>query len=288
MSVKKRHRAWGKLPIEIVQDIINLYKLENSTRKISELLNVPYTTVSNTLKKHNITLRPPTRRYTLNENYFDLIDSSDKAYFLGLLYADGNVSNTQDGYRVKIGLQERDSYILEKFARYCNFNGPILFRKKVTERHQNQKLLQIYSKSFYNGACKHGLHDNKTMTLKFPEIDHQYLNHFIRGYFDGDGCVFIKKYKDQTSTSIHFLGTYNMCLSIKTHLTKILNLRSNTKILPKKSIFKYTINDRKDLLKVIKFLYNGMNDCYLTRKLEKCNEVENYINNYYKVHPNRY
>ena len=286
--VIKKHRSWGKLPIEIVNNIITLYNSGNSTKNVSELLKVPYSTIIDTLKKHNIILRKRIRKYTLNENYFDIINSEDKAYFLGLLYADGNVVKNKDGYRISIGLQERDSYILDKFAHYCNFNGPILFVKKATERHQNQKLLQIYSKDLYSGARTQGLHDNKTFTLKFPTIDTQYIKHFIRGYFDGDGCVFIKKYKNQTSTSVQFLGTYDMCHSIKDILSKTLNLRSNTKILSKKTIFKYTVNDRKDLLKIFKFLYENIGDCYFTRKLEKFKDVEAYIINYYKLYPNRY
>jgi hypothetical protein len=276
------------LGIESVKSIISLYEEGRTTKEISTQLDIPVPTVISNLKRYRVALRPPRRRYTLNEEYFNDINSIDKAYFLGLLYADGNISKTKDGYRVKIGLQERDSYILERLSFYCEFNGPILFRKGASKNHQNQKLLQIYSKGFYENARKQGLHDNKTFTLKPPSLEPYYIKHFIRGYFDGDGCAFIKTYKSQTSTSISFLGTYSICSFIKNYLQDTLQLRSNTKILTKKSIFKYTINDRKDILKIKNFLYTDMEDCYLTRKLEKLQEMETYIINYYEKHPNRY
>jgi hypothetical protein len=288
MSVKRK-RLWGKLPGDIVDNIIVLHKTGKTRKEISKILDIPYSTVLSLLKRRGIDANIKHRNYTLNEDYFENIDSIDKAYFLGLLYADGNVSKVGGcGYRVKIGLQERDSYILERFANYCNFNGPILFRKKATDNHQNQKLLQIYSKKFYENACKQGLHDSKTFTLTFPKLDDIYMSHFIRGYFDGDGCVFIKQYKNQMSTSIQFLGTLDMCKGIKEYLTSILELRSDTKIQSKKSIFKYTINDRKDLLKVINYLYLNKKDCFLDRKLDKSKDVESYITQYYTNHPNRY
>jgi hypothetical protein len=55
-----------------------------------------------------------------------------------------------------------------------------------------------------------------------------------------------------------------------------------------KSIFKYTIHDRKDLLKIISYLYKDCRDCALLRKLEKSKEVESYISCYYDRYPNRY
>jgi hypothetical protein len=287
MAIRKK-RSCGKVGDHQIKNIIKLYLEGNTTKEVSTMVDLSYTTVIKCLNDNNIKKRPRIRNYTLSENYFSSIDTIDKAYFLGFLYADGNVSKTKDGYRVKMGLQERDSYILERFSNYCNFNGPILFRKGATDKHQNQKLLQIYSKTFYENACKQGLHDAKTFTLTFPKLNPDLISHFIRGYFDGDGNVFIKKYENQTSTSIHFLGTYEICQSIKDHLTTTLNLRSNTKILKKKSIFKYTISDRKDLLKVKDYLYNNSKDCFLSRKLEKFEEVVEYIENYYHLHPNRY
>lgn len=285
---KKRFRSCGKLSTDVTEKMILLYKEGNNYREISKILNINYGTVSAYFNRKGYISHPPKRKYSLNEYYFQSIDSIDKAYFLGFLYADGNVSKTKDGYRVKMGLQERDSYILEKFARYCNYDGPILFRKQKTVNHQHQKLIQIYSKIFYENACKHGLHDNKTFTLKFPTLDKKYYSHFLRGYLDGDGSVFMKQYKDHMATTIHFLGTYDVCNGIKKLLKEELNLRSDTKIVKKKLIFKYTITDRQDLLKVFDYLYSNMNDCYLSRKFEKFQEIKNYIEKYYEKFPGRY
>lgn len=67
------------------------------------------------------------RKYTLDEHYFDIIDTQDKAYYLGLLFSDG--CNNICRYAVRIGLQERDKEILEKFSYDIKTNRPLRFIK---------------------------------------------------------------------------------------------------------------------------------------------------------------
>lgn len=93
-------------------EIINLYNSGLSSLKVSKIINYSKRTVLNVLKRNNIKARKNIRnkKYYFNENYFEDINSSDKAYFLGLLTADGNVSKA-----VNISLQKPDEYILEIF-----------------------------------------------------------------------------------------------------------------------------------------------------------------------------
>lgn len=53
------------------------------------------------------------RKYSLNESYFEKIDSEEKAYFLGFLFSDGSVSK----YSLNLSLAEVDKEILEKKSR---------------------------------------------------------------------------------------------------------------------------------------------------------------------------
>lgn len=87
------------------------------------------------------------KKYTFNKNYFEKIDSEDKAYFLGLLYADGcnSTSATQNHASIVLNLQEGDKEILEKFMKYINSNKPLLYRPKQ-ENHNPQYRFVINSK----------------------------------------------------------------------------------------------------------------------------------------------
>lgn len=54
--------------------------------------------------------------------------------------------------------------------------------------------MRIGSKKVFHDLLKLGLTPRKSLTIKFPnDIPNKYFGHFIRGYFDGDGCVTIKR-----------------------------------------------------------------------------------------------
>ncbi len=117
-----------------------------------------------------------------NDDYFEKIDTEDKAYFLGLLFADGNVYLKR--YRVQITLANEDAYILTKFAECINYSG-----KLYSDRGLYSKLI-LPSKKMCEDLILLGCTANKSLTLKFPDkVPSELLHHFIRGYFDGDGHI---------------------------------------------------------------------------------------------------
>lgn len=105
-------------------------------------------------------------KYNVNESYFEKIDTPDKAYFLGLMYADGNVSNRA----ITISLQEKDLNILEKFKNYTQFTGKLQLVILNNPNHSNHIKLQIYSRKLVRDISKLGCIPNKTYSLKYPNI----------------------------------------------------------------------------------------------------------------------
>lgn len=121
-----------------------------------------------------------------NDDYFETIDTEDKAYFLGLLFADGNVYTAR--HRVQITLANEDAYILKAFANCIQYTG-----KMYIDRGKYSKLI-LPSKKMCADLTKLGCTPNKSLTLQFPtEIPENLIHHFIRGCFDGDGHVSRKK-----------------------------------------------------------------------------------------------
>lgn len=135
-----------------------------------------------------------------NDTYFHVINSPNKAYFLGLIYADGwIIHNKKVGtYEFGLQLQDQDKYILEKLNQ--EFGGvhdiirtppkeKIIKGVKTTSKEQNT--LRVYSKQLVDDLISLNIVSNKTKSSLYPVIPDEYFLDFLRGYIDGDGCYYI-------------------------------------------------------------------------------------------------
>jgi hypothetical protein len=138
------------------------------------------------------------KTYSINESFFEKINSGDKAYFLGILYADGY--NGEKNGQVELSLQKKDKEILEKLTKVIGSNKPLTFIKgkkhwKTGNLEQNSYRLYIKNMKMSRDLCNLGMRQKKSFTLTFPDesiLPKEYLWDFIRGYFDGDGSICIK------------------------------------------------------------------------------------------------
>lgn len=120
-----------------------------SSRKICKLFNCSKTVIERILKENNVEMRDDShkwRQYTLNENYFDVIDTPNKAYLIGLLWADGYNCVKKD--EIKLALQARDRDILDKMNIELDSNRPLKLdnRSAKNSNHQDVYRLSIYNK----------------------------------------------------------------------------------------------------------------------------------------------
>lgn len=115
------------------------------------------------------------------------------AYVLGYLYADGSLDDSpyMRGKYIQLTSVDRDSIVrvkkwLESEHKITTARSPFSGGKTIF-------VLRIGSHKIYDDLFKLGLYPNKSLTVKFPKIPKKYLGHFIRGYFDGDGCIFFER-----------------------------------------------------------------------------------------------
>jgi len=200
--------------------------------------------------------------YNYNLKFFDEINE-ESSYFIGLLFADGSIS---DKGKITLNLSKKDIEIIEVFKQKLNTNKPIFSVKKT-----NSLSFSFQNKMISEQLKNFGLIPNKSLILKFSDkIPNKYLKDYIRGYFDGDGCVSITKNKHTSSLRVHFVGTYEMLEGIQNVLIKELNI-TKTKInqLTKgKNTFQFEIRRKNDIILFRDFIY--YNNCIcLTRKKEK-------------------
>jgi len=100
-------------------------------------------------------------------------------------------------------------------------------------------------------------------------MDRKLINHFIRGYFDGDGSIRMYKQSrsDTTSASIELSGGYNFLFEMNIFLSKYANIK-NTKIHKHNltdKIFRLRYHSKQDIIKFYNFLYTEAN-IYINRK----------------------
>ncbi len=115
------------------------------------------------------------------------------AYVLGYIYADGTLINADYMRGKYITITSVDQGSMERLKRYLDSEHVIFNRKITREKGKTQYGLKIGSHKIYNDLVKLGLYPNKSLTISFPAVPQKYLTDFVRGYFDGDGCIYFEK-----------------------------------------------------------------------------------------------
>jgi len=220
-----------------------------------------------------------TRKYFLNEEYFKEINTYDKAYFLGLFYSDGN--NYSPTGTASIGLQEEDGYILELLSKYIsNFQIPIKLQKRDIGK--NQRYIKICSRVLSTDLYRQGVVDRKSLILKFPtekQVPKYLMHHFIRGYFDGDGCISLytkKDYNRNPDAYFTLSGSNDFLKGCQKVFEEELSIKAG-KLIKNKNIYNLTHGGNAICLKIRDFLYKDCEDLFLTRKKEKFDMVNIFI-----------
>ncbi len=133
---------------------------------------------------------------SINENFFKEW-TSEMAYVLGFFIADGNMSRNKRG-SCYIEFHITDKEILEKMRTALKSSHKISERKKIYG-HKKVYRLQIGSKLLFENLMSLGVFPRKSKKIRLPSIPDGLFNHFLRGYFDGDGCVYFGRRKDRNN-----------------------------------------------------------------------------------------
>ena len=201
-----------------------------------------------------------------NHSFFKEISTEIQAYLLGFFAGDGHIEKRKDydSYCLKVSLNKKDRYILELFNKYIGNN-----QYNISELKSGLLSISITSKSIGEDLYNLGYDNRKTYTSKkIPSIPKELIRHFIRGYFDADGCI--SKY------TISF-ASYNkeLLLNIIQVLPRIsrfkLNFRTTDNICGfkcKASGWTLEISEKNYLPFIYRYLYKDTN-YFLQRKKER-------------------
>lgn len=193
-----------RMSVETKTKILEYYNSGIGSHRIGKMIGYSKKAVLNFLQKNVIMRHESYRKYKFkNENYFDIIDTPEKAYYMGFLWADGcnfrKDVNGKNAYHIVMNLQERDGDILRRLCKeiyetddILRLTDPNTTNHKHPQKRQKQYNLRITSKHISDTLLNYGMEPRKSFTLTVPknvEFDENLWRAFIRGYYDGDGGI---------------------------------------------------------------------------------------------------
>lgn len=268
-------KPYNKLNESDFELIINTYfDKDNKDKNFKEMAcicGVSERSFSRVLKENNINTRLKNRYIIANEGYFEVIDTSDKAYFLGLLFADGYVGINDE---VILSLKNVDNTkevmqtLLDNIG--CTNDIKEIIPKTGFETTNTFLKLQFSNTKINNDLRKHGMSEYKSNSRKcIPKdvVDNKLERDFIRGLYDGDGSFFIKnKHMPTPQLSVIFMSNESLLLEIKNFIENKLSL-NNVKIRKTKSeeVSELRYGGNKQCKRISDYLYENTS-LYLSHK----------------------
>lgn len=275
-----RNKMADKHVVLYLKDAINYY-LNNdvSLQYVANKFKICRPTISNMLKDMGYNIVNKQNLLRIDENIFDNIDTEEKAYWLGFIFADGCIYTNQKrnkiSYRFYIGLKESDYEHLIKFNTFMKSSYNKVHIKQTNYENKRCCFWQVNNKHLFNVLNSYGCTKRKSLTLKFPNInifsDQSLIKHFIRGYFDGDGCLsFQKTFKGKFKPRLSVLGTEDVIKWFLYYTNTIATIYPHGNDSTKDAKFNV-----ENSWKLLHYLYDDAT-IYLNRKYQR---YLNFINN---------
>lgn len=261
--------------------IVNMYESGNSSIAIAKHYQCSVNSIKRFLNKNNVQLRSNkinSKKNFCDEKYFETIDTDEKAYWLGFIFADGYVSKIESP-KLGISLSNKDRDHLVKFKEAISFTGEIKdyivtsgYKPGVT-----YSRIIMTSEKIVDDLFRYNLIEKKSLILDRPQnLDPAFYFSFIRGYFDGDGCITTgTPTKNAKHYSINITGTENLLLFIKEQI-ELNNIAVINKFYQRKKespALNIKFGGNKQVLKFFHYAYDDAT-VYLERKYKIFAEVQ--------------
>lgn len=247
--------------------------IENDLLKtISQKYNIPHEELVKELHAISQTTTKKSK-FTCDHLFFSR-DNELSFYWAGFIAADGCVFNKESSKQLIISLAIKDKFHLENFKNQINFDGNItgsITKHSLTNEKWNDSIkrtIRITSFQIFEDLKRFNVVNNKTKTYTFPEWlqTHPLVNHYMRGYNDGDGSF----YKGRNRIGFELRGTKEFLETYRIVLEKEGNLNSKVNVTTPDSTSKLKYSGKKILPKIVDFLYKDAT-IYFQRKYDIAN-----------------
>ena len=191
------------------------------------------------------------------------------AYVLGFFAADGNIVRSRRGtYFLSLEICDKD--IIYKIRKLMSSNHKISLRPKKESNHKIRYRIQIGSKEMCEDLHKLGLISTKTYNIRLPKVPQEFFSHFVRGYFDGDGHVWVGKiHKDRRTSHIAIQSVFTSCskkfMVLLTEQLTSHGINGHMQASCEKTYFRLYYSIRSSLA-LYELMYKDCENLYLSRK----------------------
>ncbi len=267
---------------ELKNEIIDYYlDYPKTISSVAEKFGLSNPTIIKILKDVPKHRKAVIKNPELREDYFGVIDEERKAYFLGLIVSDGNVfvddkhPEKRRQASISITLDLADEYLLEIFKNEVKTNTVIAKDGRGCGQ------IALRSDKMASDLEKHGVTTRKSFNTRMPEnIPTEFLRHFVRGVFDGDGSILAKKHGTRFIHSLSFCGTHRLMSDIAEKLSDLGLLSFTPKVYDYKGrqLSELKIQRKDDIVSVCDWMYEGATVC-MTRKKEKFDFLKEFYGN---------
>jgi hypothetical protein len=255
-----------------IDGIIDLYRDGVSAKNLGIKFNIGKKKVQAWAQKEGI-LRDKNSSHRLHffdEHIFDQIDTEEKAYWLGFLYADAY--NCEEYGSFSLRLKSNDIDHIKKFCKFLSYDPKLITTRTTHDEERktehNNSGVCINSVYFCEKLTNLGCMQAKSFKIQYPDwLDKKLDFHFIRGVFDGDGCI--KKNEKSLEHRWNIVGTIELCAIINKkfrlyNLPLTINYISETG----NNTYEVIVSGNLKVHKVCELLYNNAT-IYLDRKFER-------------------
>ena len=260
---------------EQIEDILNKYQNNWTQKKIADFYKVSRSVIKRILQSEKVIIRERTTKYKDRQDIFEIIDTPEKAYWLGFLAADGCNYWREANASVIINIHQKDIEHLKKFQNFCQTNAEI--KTYIgNEGYSNQTSMckiTLNSKKISQDLINKGIVPNKSLILKPPIIEKQFYKPFILGYFDGDGSI--SKASQYNNYSLSIQGTIEILTWICDVLHWDTKLEKRHPDLPTNSYYIRCGGTNKPY-QILKQLYDSC-DVHLDRKFNIYKALETVV-----------
>ena len=222
----------------------------------------------------------------IRHDIFSKIETELQAYLLGFYAADGNINEKRKTFRIHLQKQDSELVYLYKDIISPDARTFTVDEHKTTGRNGKEITahesfgVDITSAKICNDLVKLGIGYNKSYSdLHIPEMSEELIRHFIRGYFDGDGCITVWLSQEK-GKSDRVRGKFDICSKSASILNEFIkffathDIKINLNYLKRDDMYRMSTSSKKELEKIYNILYKDVN-FYLSRKF---NKFHHYVN----------
>jgi hypothetical protein len=218
--------------------------------------------------------------YHYCQDFFSIIDSEEKAYWLGFIAADGSVSinPSNNSCEVAIKLQGNDAEHLKKFNKAISGNVPVTTGERPNPFDPSKTYkyaeIRLYSQTMAHDLEKYNIHPNKSLDIEPPKSLNNtlFMPHYIRGYYDGNGCVI----QNGAYISCDFTtGSASMAKALQAILAKN-NIRSSI-YQERLNTYRIRMHGLQNCDNFLRYIYTGAS-VWLDRKYTKKERLYSSLN----------